>query len=281
MPPVVALLALAACSGPPAWESPEAKDWIHVQASPNNGTCGIHENGTAECWGEDVDLGMLPPDGPLLDIAVAHLVYGIDEAGELVVGPERDDGVIALDLSGLNDGTRYVDVAAGSAWVCGLTDSGAIRCTGSSPVVSAVSGWGGFAQISGGSWYLCGRYEDGSASCWDLDSEQTDRLGPYTTLDSGQRGACGIADFQDLRCWGDVYVSDDLGPFKDVSVGTAITCVIDLSSDIRCWWDPRVLTSVVPPDDGPFAAVAAGTFQVCGLRTDGGISCTRGEEVEE
>jgi len=277
---VSVILALGACSGPPSWETPEGMDWVQVEASPNDATCGLHADGSCECWGDDVDLGMTPPPGLLVDIAVAHMVYGLDEGGELVSGEARDDGVILLDLTGLNDGTRYVDVAAGSAFACGLTESGAIRCTGSSGVVSAVSG-GGFVQISAGSWYLCGRYEDGQASCWNLDGERTDRLGPYITLDAGQTGACGVAEDGELRCWDDVYLEDHTGPYKGVSVGTAITCALDVQSAIECWWDPRIIVSLAPPSDGPFTAVAAGTFQVCGLRLDGAISCVRAEAVEE
>lgn len=281
MPFLFPLLLAAACSKTNAWDSPEGKDWIQVEASPADATCGLRMDGTAECWGPDADDGLAPPSDYLVDMALSHLFYGINYDAEIVVGEERGDGVHALDLSDLLDGTRYIDAAAGSAWICGLSEEGALRCTGSSSVISAVPQSGHYAQISGGNWYLCARRADGTASCWDEDSQQIDRLGPYTTLDAGPRGACGVAENGELRCWGDVFVEDDSGPYKDVSVGTAIACALDRQSVIWCWWDPTIVSNVVPPTDGPFIGLAAGTFQVCGLRLDGGISCAQAEAAGE
>jgi hypothetical protein len=259
-----------------AWTNPPGNDWVQVAAARHNATCGRHLDGSVDCWGYDATQGLVPPGEPLTFIDVEYQVCGLTKGGGLACGDTWGEA-IPTDVSSLLDGTRYVDVAVARSFVCALSEEGAIHCTTPASGLS-VALEGPFVGISAADETICGLREAGSFSCWDSDGRLwTDSGEVLSTLDEEPSYGCGITQTMQLRCWKAAYSTiaglHSPGPFVMVSAGD-IPCTLDDEGAIRCW-EHLEGEKVTPPDDGPFTDVVSGSTQVCGLRLNATISCSR------
>ena len=154
---------------------------------------------------------------------------------------------------------------------------------------------GPFSAVSAGGAHTCVTYEDGTITCWGLNSYgQSDAPeGSFTAVSAGGAHTCGLRESGEITCWGSNrrrdgdYVGQNLeqnwgteyagqidapeGSFTAVSAGGNHTCGLRESGEIACWGEGRSGETSPPP--GRFRAVSAGTWHACGLRTDGSIEC--------
>jgi alpha-tubulin suppressor-like RCC1 family protein len=179
-------------------------------------------------------------------------------------------------------------VATGDLHSCALTTNGGVECWGSNeggrlgsgstavyssspvPVAGLASG---VAAIDAGGSHTCALTTGGAVLCWGVNS--TGQLGDFTTtnrdvpvpvfglssgvlaISLGQIHSCALlaSGTSRVRCWG-ANTNGQVGDGSTVS--------------------PRLAPSPVPGLGTDVAAIAAGVFHTCFLKTTGQVSCLGG-----
>jgi alpha-tubulin suppressor-like RCC1 family protein len=224
-------------------------------------TCALDTEGLAWCWGSN-ELGQLGID------AEAQVACGAAVCSPVpapVVGNRRFVSLAAGDqfTCGLE--------AEGSAWCWGLGDVGQLGqpisgdCAGNrcSFVPVRVQGEQRLRMLSAGRAHVCGLTEDGEAVCWGYN-------------DQGQLGRSDRVDSPIPR-----PVASDTR-FVQVSAGGLHTCAVTSDAAAWCWGidaigaGPTILESSVPvPVIGGagYSHVESGRVSTCGVRADGLLDC--------
>lgn len=179
-------------------------------------TCGIRDNGTAWCWGDDSFGGQL----------------GNGAAGSA-------DAPAAVDITGVS-GTAWTAISAGAVHTCGIRNNGTAWCWGDdtnfsvgalgngaggdtqSPGAVDLTGVSGTAwtAISGNGLFTCGLRNNGTAWCWGNNDDG--QLGngtsgvveespvlvnapsiSWASISTGGVHTCGITSANKLLCWGE------------------------------------------------------------------------------
>ena len=151
------------------WASPAVRWAVAAISGGPDHICGLYEDGSMRCWGND-DYGQsASPEGEL---------FASVSAGRWHTCGLRRDGVVKCwgyyqgGESPPTEEARFTAISSGSVHTCGLLIDGTARCWGSdnngqaSPPPNER-----FTAISGGSWHTCGVTQDGTALCWGLDSD--------------------------------------------------------------------------------------------------------------
>ena len=168
--------------------------------------CGLRDDGSAWCWGASFD-------------------------GELgAPAPDSCNGTpCARAPVAVTGGLRFVQLAAGAVFACGLTAAGETWCWGQVSQFGAPDGvtprrigaGTALTTITAGVQYLCGLTAAGAASCIGVSQqgalgggrieESFTTLHPVTgglvfrSLVAGSSRTCGVATDDLLYCWGAPY----------------------------------------------------------------------------
>ena len=224
-------------------------------------TCALDAEGDAWCWGSN-QLGQLGIDPQ------AHVACGVAACSPL-----------PAPVAG---NRRFVSLAAGDQFTCGLEAEGTVWCWGlgdvgqlgqpisgdcggsrCSFVPLLVQGEQRLRTLSAGRAHVCGLSEDGEAVCWGYN-------------DQGQLGRADRVDSPVPRA----VATDER--FVQVSAGGLHTCAVTAHSAAWCWGidaigaGPTILESTIPvPVTGgaAYAQVESGRVSSCGVRADGLIDC--------
>lgn len=264
-------------------------------------TCGVLDDGTARCWGDNRE-GQLG-DGTTTSSVTPVEVSGLTDATAIATGYEfscalrsggtvvcwgsgsngrlgngaSDDSLVPVPVTGL---TNIVEIGAGQSTACALEDDGTVWCWGrggdhgttsfaDTNVPVEVPGLTGVAHLStashGGTSYssrTCGVRDDGTAFCWGFN-------------DDGQNG---VGDQSLVRTPADMMGVDDA---TAITAAMTHTCVVradgtycagsgsmigDGSVDRR-FVATEVMTSVT------FESLASGWEHTCGLTSGGDVWC--------
>lgn len=175
-------------------------------------SCGLAPSGTAFCWGDNSrgQLGTgntassdvpVPVAGGL---AFTSISAGVDTSRSIL---SRLAGALRSSFTcGLSGGAAY-------CWGAGI---------GEPPTPTLVSGGLSFVQISAGGAHACALTQSGSAYCWGYDGDDQLGNGPgpsnsatpvavgggltFTSISAGRRHSCGTATDGTSYCWGsDVF----------------------------------------------------------------------------
>lgn len=227
--------------------------------SAEDHTCARAVDGTAHCWG-----GAFGPTG----YQPSHYGYQKISVGNgLACGTvyEGDFGCAGDEDSPLMPAARkYLDLAIGGAWACGLGLDGKPVCWGSdAPQPPQES----LTRIQVGSTHACGLRSDGSVACWganDRGQATPPSDGGFDTLALGDGVSCAMGSERGLACWGTgpVVSAAPQGTFRELSVHGDKACVIDFGYVMRCWGNVGTLA---PPGGTYFEYVAVGEQHVCGV----------------
>lgn len=215
-------------------------------------TCGLTENGSAYCWGQNSNG----------ELGNGETSYGSQPQPVAVAG-----------------GFTFKSLAAGGRFTCGLTAEGSAYCWGANfsgevgdgtttrrETPTAVEGALTFVEIAAGYHHACGFTADGTAYCWGDntggglgDGTTTDRLVPvavtgghtFAGLALGTSYTCGLTATGAAYCWGnDLYCQlgngECYGEFAPVPVagghsfvqleaGFRSTCGITDDGSAFCW----------------------------------------------
>ncbi|HNP65326.1 MAG TPA: hypothetical protein PKH39_15425 [Woeseiaceae bacterium] len=273
-------------------------------------TCILKSNGKAYCWGDN-SVGQLG-NGTTKSSMTPVAVSGGIEYKSISVGWDHTCGVSAdneaycwgrgrygrlgngssensMVPTAVSGGLSFASVNSGLAHTCGITTDGDGYCWGrgedgilgndsieSSSVPVPVSGGLTFGSIDAASATTCGVSTNGDAYCW------------------------GASDFGSLLGQGDDDRDRKIAPglvaggfhFKpaSVSVGLDHACAISTTDKAVCWGRGRygklgigsggglgVIENLMTPREVkgglPFTLLATGTFQTCGITTDGKAYC--------
>jgi alpha-tubulin suppressor-like RCC1 family protein len=246
-----------------------------------NHTCALLANGTAWCWGSNID--------------------GALGNGQQGFGIQSE---VPIQVASL--GNNVAQISAGGEFTCALLRTGAVECWGANfigqvgsgtfndqpgdpigiPTPTPVVGLGsGVIQISAGGFHACAISVGGSLSCWGADT--IGQLGdgkttvsrsavPVSVLSlggtarqvtAGSDHTCAVLVNGSLRCWGD-NTQGDLGNGNDTfsplpvsvvnlsnvsaaSAGFAHTCALS-RGELSCWGDLQNSTiynglTAIPP----------------------------------
>ena len=218
-------------------DAPANEKFIDISVGPFH-VCGVRNDGSPLCWGEDNRHGRLfPPTGE-----------------------------------------RLTAISNGYDHTCGLTFDGFAVCWGSNSFGQTAPPSGEkFTAISSGYFHTCGLRADGFPVCWGSDrgGRASPPLSvQLLSISSGGSHTCGLLLDDSPRCWGpqswltDTPVTET---FKSISSGVDHTCALRPNGSPVCWGiaDPKIM----PPADEQLIAISSGQDQTCGLRLDGSHVC--------
>ena len=135
--------------------------WFH--------TCAVQTDGLTVCWGKDVEGESSPPSG----IQHSRLVSG----GDFHTVALDSDGLLSVwgapsIVKDIQLSERFVQLAGGGDFVCGVTEGRRIRCAGADyedqPFPTPPSGLFAKVAVGGGhgGGYACALDLQGRVHCW-------------------------------------------------------------------------------------------------------------------
>ena len=205
--------------------------------------CGIKQDDTAFCWGDN--------DGGRMDAPENELFSQVSAGGWHTCGVKRDGHVVCW---GSNSGGRatppdgqFRQISSSKWHNCGVKTDGHVVCWGDNS--------GGrmnapandlFSQVSTGPWHSCGVRTNGTVTCWGSDEagqatppDDAAIPGTYQQVSAGGWHTCGLKTDGTVSCWG---TDDDSrksstpkGTFKQIDAGERHTCAVSTDGQISCW----------------------------------------------
>jgi len=131
-----------------------------------NHSCGLCEDGSAVCWGEDLAGNTEPPNTEFTMISIGFSSScGLTADGEV----ECWD----IFLGGINHMSRHFDLGFQHACAVRLDDGG-VECWGNNADGQADEPDGAFVYVSAGSYHTCAVAADGSIVCWGCGGSWSD-----------------------------------------------------------------------------------------------------------
>ena len=248
-------------------ERGKGKKYVDVDTGRYH-TCGLTDNGTIVCWGNNYDGQTDAPGGSFSSVS----------AGSYHSCGLRTDATIACwgsesMVEGLPGG-KFYSLSAGSTQSCAIRANGELKCWGLSlrkppdRVFTAVS--------AGGPSHWCGLETDGTIACWGSNEHgQTDApSGSFSSVSDGHDHSCGVKADGTIACWGSNEHGQTDAPggfFSEVSAGSSHSCGLRSDGTIACWGGNTYGQADAPT--GTFDAVSAGGLHTCGLRSGATVVC--------
>ena len=247
----------------------------HVDAFSTgyNHSCGVRDDGSATCWGDNSLGQTAAPAGRFLQIAVGGWHNcGLRSDGTATCWGNNGNGQLAAPTG------TFTQLAAGGWFSCGLRTNGTLACWGYTGDGSATPPAGTFVQVSAGYRHACAVRDDGTAVCWGLnnDGETAAPANSFAQVSAGGFYSCGVTTAGDTVCWGDYAQATGenmppAGSFVQVHAGYYQACGVRSDGTAACWGNNGSGESTAPA--GQFLQVSAGFQHSCGLKPDGSAVC--------
>ncbi|MEK8019833.1 MAG: hypothetical protein VSS75_023410 [Candidatus Parabeggiatoa sp.] len=243
----------------------------NVLSAGTEHVCGIKDDSTLICWGDNQYNQADPPDGTFTQVSAgmnfncalktdASLAcWGKDTAGETSPPPGQ-----------------FIQVETGYQHACALGYDGVPICWGNNSSNQVDFLPGPFQQLALGDQHSCGLKIDGTVECWGNNSHGQSTPPAETTFSSivaGYNTTCGIKTDHIAICWG--ISNRSYGYLTQIDFGLAYNSLCGLKTDNTpsC---PSM--SGVPHDEFTDVTIGASlsssndTF-ACGIKTDGLAAC--------
>lgn len=256
---------------------PNCDQWgFQKIATGNDHVCGIKNDGTVLCWGQNHLGQAVNPIGQFMDItAGAFYTCGLRMSGEVECWGDNNGNHSSPPMM-----TSFTSIDAPRSYtvghVCGVLSSGAIACWGDFQQGIIPSGTD-FAAVGTGEFHQCALKNDGSIACWgsSTGSSNLPSSEVFTSISTYDSGNCGITNSGQIRCWGNPGFAPQMPPFGtdfiDVSLGDNHACAIKTDNSLICWGQ-HYLGQTSPPT-GSFQSVKASTNYNCARKLDDSVSC--------
>jgi hypothetical protein len=240
--------------------------------------CGLTSAGVAQCWGSNIlgQLGRGLPTGSTSQGHAAAPVSGGLTFTAIAAGASTSCGVTtqkraycwgtggvpnATNVPTLVLADRDVEsVAVGDEGrVCASTKSDGLWCWRTSTLAGPAIAPYQFANVPplksmelGQYEFGCGLTAAGRTWCWGAQAAEQTSAPAFTQVARGEFADCGLATDGTVSCWG----RNDAGEIgRDVPIGSTSYGIAPIQSSQR------------------FTAIGGGRRTMCGLATDGVISC--------
>ena len=241
--------------------------------------CGLQTDGTALCWGSNINGSLKIPGGnPTLSRISAgnNFTCGLRNDGAIACWGEDGRGQASPP-----DG-RFDEIAAGGFHACAL-DDGALICWGKAFPESGevIQEMPPLESIQAGGGFTCGLTPGADMACLNNDNREIAiTLGPFISLGVGLHHTCAIRVDGSVFCSGVHYSRRSSPPstkFAQISGGWHHACGITEKSDIECWGSGARGASGerLSAPEGEFTAISIGWRNSCALRPDGHATCWR------
>jgi hypothetical protein len=161
--------------------------------------CGIKDDSTLECWGDNSENQASPPDGTFQEVSAGFYFncalstdgtvacWGRDTAGETSPPPGQ-----------------FIQIEVGGNHACALAADGAPKCWGANGSSQVSYPPGPFQQLTLGDAHSCGLKADGTVECWgNADQGQANiAADTFSSIVAGYQTTCGIKTDGVAICWG-------------------------------------------------------------------------------
>ena len=234
-------------------------------------TCGLQDDGSAVCWGNNGNGQSTPPGGTFTQV----------NAGDYNTCNLKSDGsVVCWGNNNFGQSTPpvgiFYQVSPGYDHTCGLKSDGSVVCWGNDNFGQSTAPSGTFSQVSAGVWHSCGLKSDGSVDCWGNDNfgQSTSPTGIFSQVSAGGSHNCGLKNDGSIACWGlNNYgqSTPPAGTFTQISAGSAYSCGLMDDGSVDCWG--RNAHGEAAPPSGSFTQIDAGGYHTCGITSDGSVDC--------
>ena len=145
---------------------------------------------------------------------------------------------------------------------------------------------GRYQSVSAGSLFTCAAGTEGLLRCWGQNEGHEEGgfkdapKGTYRMVSSGYYGSCALrAEDGKLKCWGRVDGKKPSDSFATIDVATFDVCGIRLDGTLTCWG--RDLSGLSGFPEGTYTTLSAGGGTACAIRTDGKLVCWGGIEERD
>jgi Regulator of chromosome condensation (RCC1) repeat len=252
-------------------------EWIAVDAGDEH-TCGIHTDGSVECWGLADNGVMDEPGGTYTQVSSGwdHATALADDGAVASWGCFGETGIEACEAPP----GEFVQVSSGFRHSCAVALDGSVECWGFDAYGQCDSPEGTFVQVSGGDAHSCGVRDDGTIECWGEDHACVNEIpeGEFVQVSAARNATCGLHTDGTIECWGCGF--PDFTGFCDPPSGeyTALgngnvfhLCAVAADGQVDCWGEAG--EGQIGAPNGSFVMVATGHYHSCGLSTAGDIEC--------
>ena len=291
----------------------EPAEGAFVEVLAGTPACGLRRDGRLECWGDIWSATLAPePLDSFAEVAVgARTACALNDSGDLhcwsIWGPGPIAGrspQVPLTLPDLNLATITVGQKRGDRsrrsvhgdQVCGILDSGAIRCWQVSefqPIDESDRAYanslfafkgpadGPYIAVAIGETGECAVDTQFRLRCWGGRFADVASADEYQDVAVSGSHVCGLRRDGTLHCWSwdqDRYVAPPSGKFTQITAGDGHFCALATSQRVRCWIDESYrLPQRVPTPLGEFVQISSAGSTACGLRSDGTATCWSGD----
>ncbi len=236
-------------------------------------SCALRGDGQAYCWGNPTSIATPPPTGPYIALS----------AGNTENCALRTDGQLlcwggAMATAAPTTGTFLaVSVSAGRG--CAIRSLGTLQCWQAAGVTSlGTVPTGRYLALSLGFGHACALRSDGKVRCWGSNT-QGQTAAPTTpnfiAITSGYQHSCAIQENGTLSCWGSNasgQLNTPTGTFLAITAGRLHTCARNDEGTVQCWGGTNTRSELDKPTYN-FQHLAVGRTQACGLVYEGDVSC--------
>ena len=248
--------------------------------------CGLQADGTALCWGNNINGSLnVPAERTFRRISAGlNFACGLRIGGAITCWGENDAGQSSPPAG------RFDEIAVGRKHACAL-DDGALICWGRNfpDGVETIQEIPPLSTIQAGADFTCGLTPDADMACWNNNpSELAITPGPFIALAAGLHHACAIKLDSRVFC-GEEYHAHTFHrsqppptKFVQIAGGWFHTCGITEISDIECWGSgvrgaPGERLSA---PEGKFTSISIGWRNSCALSADGHAVCWQQSAIE-
>ncbi len=171
--------------------------------------CGVHDDGTVDCWRADTGELLDAPGGQFTEVAAAGLFScGLRPNGDAQcwthpfaeqVHPVVPPGPF-VHLAGA--GNQLGGEFEHGTYVCGIRPGGSIECWGNAKQGQLDPPDGTYQSVVAGAEFVCALRTDGEVDCWGEDLFTHAPKGPFVEIAAGYRHTCAMKTNGSFECWG-------------------------------------------------------------------------------